>query len=133
MRSAAGNAGSLMTMRRVARASARAVSMAAYLAALLPVMLAVFGFPETARGGECLAVTAGIAREIGQLTPDGREKSYCVYARAGQTMKVTLTPLAPDLATSGSVISPVSRQNDSGELVMECQFHTTGLRSKSRN
>jgi hypothetical protein len=122
MRSAAGDARSMTTMRPLARTSGRAAYTAAFPAVtlaispavLLAVVAALLSFSQIARGGECLAVTAGIAREIGQLTPDGGEQSYCVYARAGQTMKVTLTPLTPDLVTSGSVISPVSRQSDGG-------------------
>jgi hypothetical protein len=61
-----------------------------------------------------LTVKAGIAREIGQLTSDGAEKSYCVYARAGQTMKVIVKPVAHDLVTQGHVVSPVSHQVDGG-------------------
>jgi len=78
------------------------------------VFLAVFGLANVAQAEECLTVKAGIAREIGRLKPDGGEKSYCVYARAGQTMKVTIKPLAPDMVTQGSVMSPLSRQNDGG-------------------
>lgn len=55
----------------------------------------------------------GAAHEIGRLKPDGGEKSYCVFARAGQTMKVTVKPLAPGLVTQGHVVSP-SRQDDGG-------------------
>ncbi len=55
----------------------------------------------------------GAAREIGRLKSDGGEKSYCVFARAGQTMKVTVKPLAPGLVTQGHVVSP-SRQDDGG-------------------
>jgi hypothetical protein len=61
-----------------------------------------------------LAVKAGIAREIGQLKSDGEEKAYCVYARAGQTMKVTVKPMARDLVTQGHVTSPISHQVDGG-------------------
>ncbi len=57
---------------------------------------------------------AGIAREIGRLKSDGGEKSYCVYARAGQTMKVTVKPMARDMVTQGHVMSPISHQIDGG-------------------
>jgi hypothetical protein len=63
---------------------------------------------------ECLSVTAGIAREIGTLKQSGEGTSYCIYAHAGQTMKVTLKPLTPDLVTSGSVIFPVSHRQVGG-------------------
>jgi hypothetical protein len=81
--------------------------------------LAVLGLASLDRASmvqaeECLTVKAGIAREIGRLKPDGAEKSYCVYARAGQTMKVTVKPVARDLVTQGHVISPVSHQIDGG-------------------
>ena len=80
----------------------------------LAAFLAAFGLANAVQAEECLTVKAGTAREIGRLKPDGREKSYCVYARPGQTMKVTIKPLAPDMVTQGSVISPVSLQNDGG-------------------
>jgi hypothetical protein len=75
---------------------------------------AALSLANVAQAEKCLTVKAGIAREIGQLKSDGREKSYCVYAHAGQTMKVTVKPLASDLVTRGYVISPLSRQNDGG-------------------
>jgi hypothetical protein len=84
----------------------RCIPLAAFSAAL--------GLANVVQAEECLAVKAGIAREIGRLKSDGREKSYCVYARAGQTMKVTVKPLAPDMVTRGNVISPLSHQNDGG-------------------
>jgi hypothetical protein len=84
----------------------RCIPLAAFSAAL--------GLANVVQAEECLTVKAGIAREIGQLKPDGQDKSYCVYARAGQTMKITVKPLAPDMVTHGSVISPLSHQNDGG-------------------
>ena len=69
---------------------------------------------NVAQAEKCLTVNTGIAREIGRLKSDGREKSYCVFARAGQTMKVTVKPMARDLVTRGYVISPLSHQNDGG-------------------
>jgi hypothetical protein len=84
----------------------RCIPLAAFSAAL--------GLANVVQAEECLTVKAGIAREIGRLKPDGRDKSYCVYARAGQTMKVTVKPLAPDMVTRGNVISPLSHQNDGG-------------------
>src|SRR5262249_51864608 len=78
------------------------------------VFSAALSFPNVARAEKCLTVKAGTAREIGRLRSDGREKSYCVYARAGQKMKVTVKPLAPDLVTRGYITSPVSDQNDGG-------------------
>jgi hypothetical protein len=77
----------------------RCIPLAAFSAAL--------AFAIVVQAEECLTVKAGIAREIGRLKSDGREKSYCVYARAGQTMKVTVKPLAPDMVTRGNVISPL--------------------------
>jgi hypothetical protein len=84
----------------------RCIPLAAFSAAL--------GLANVAQAEECLTVKAGIAHQIGRLKSDGREKSYCVYARAGQTMKVTVKPLAPDMVTRGNVISPLSHQNDGG-------------------
>src|SRR6266849_11091994 len=84
----------------------RCVPLAAFSAAL--------GLANIVQAEECLTVKAGIAREIGRLKSDGREKSYCVYAHAGQTMKVTIKPLAPDMVTQGSVIFPISHQRDGG-------------------
>ena len=84
----------------------RCIPLAAFSAAL--------GLANVVQAKECLTVKAGIAREIGRLKSDGGEKSYCVYARAGQTMKVTVKPLAPDMVTRGNVISPLSHQNDGG-------------------
>ena len=84
----------------------RCIPLAAFSAAL--------GLANVVQAEECLTVKAGIAREIGRLKSDGLEKSYCVYARAGQTMKVTVKPLAPDMVTRGNVISPLSHQNDGG-------------------
>ena len=80
----------------------------------LTALLATLSFADVVQAQECLTVRAGIAREIGQLTSDGGEKSYCVYARAGQTMKVTVKPVAHDLVTQGQVVSPVSHQVDGG-------------------
>ena len=80
----------------------------------LTALLATLSFADVVQAQECLTVKAGIAREIGQLTSDGGEKSYCVYARAGQTMKVTVKPVAHDLVTQGQVVSPVSHQVDGG-------------------
>ena len=80
----------------------------------LTVFLATFSLAHVVQAEECLTVKAGIAREIGRLKSDGGEKSYCVYARAGQTMKVTVKPLAPNMVTQGNVISPLSHQNDGG-------------------
>jgi hypothetical protein len=87
-------------------AMSRWITLVAFSAAL--------SFVNVARAEKCLTVKAGTAREIGRLKSDGREKSYCVYARAGQKMKVTVKPLAPDLVTRGYVTSPVSHQNDGG-------------------
>jgi hypothetical protein len=75
---------------------------------------AALSLVNVAQAEKCLTVKAGIAREIGRLKSDGREKSYCVFARAGQTMKVTVKPMARDLVTRGYVISPLSHQNDGG-------------------
>jgi len=80
----------------------------------LTALLATLSLADVVQAQECLTVRAGIAREIGQLTSDGGEKSYCVYARAGQTMKVTVKPVAHDLVTQGQVVSPVSHQVDGG-------------------
>jgi hypothetical protein len=71
------------------------------------------GLANAVQAEECLTVKAGIAHQVGRLESDGREKSYCVYARAGQTMKVTVKPLAPGMITQGHVISP-THQNDGG-------------------
>src|SRR5260370_21645220 len=81
---------------------------------LLAAFLAVLGLASVVQAEECLTAKAGIAREIGRMKSDGGEKAYCVYARAGQTMKVTVKPLAPDLVTQGSVMSPITHQNDGG-------------------
>jgi len=75
---------------------------------------AALGLATVVQAEECLTVKAGIAREIGRLKPDGRERSYCVYAHAGQTMKVAIKPLAPDMVTQGSVMSPITHQSDGG-------------------
>ena len=80
----------------------------------LAVFSAALGLVNVAHADKCLTVKAGIAREIGRLKSDGREKSYCVYARAGQTMKVTVKPLARDMVTQGHVMSPISHQIDGG-------------------
>jgi hypothetical protein len=80
----------------------------------LTALLATLSLADVVQAQVCLAVKAGVAREIGQLTSDGVEKSYCVYARAGQTMKVTVKPVAHDLVTQGHVVSPVSHQVDGG-------------------
>jgi hypothetical protein len=76
----------------------------------LPLLLA---FAPVARADECLRVKDGAAREIGRFKSGPGEKSYCVYARAGQTMKVTITPLTPDMPTLGHIVFP-SRQQDGG-------------------
>jgi hypothetical protein len=80
----------------------------------LTALLATLSLADVVQALECVTVEAGIAREIGQLTSDGAEKSYCVYARAGQTMKVIVKPVAHDLVTQGHVVSPVSHQVDGG-------------------
>jgi hypothetical protein len=80
----------------------------------LTAIVAALSLADLVQAEECLAVKAGIAREIGQLKSDGEEKAYCVYARAGQTMKVTVKPMARDLVTQGHVTSPISHQVDGG-------------------
>ena len=80
----------------------------------LTALLATLSFADVVQAQECLTVKAGIAREIGRLKSDGGEKSYCVYARAGQTMKVTVKPMARDMVTQGHVMSPISHQIDGG-------------------
>ncbi len=80
----------------------------------LTAFLATFSLAHVVQAEECLTVKAGIAREIGRLKSDGGEKSYCVYARAGQTMKVTVKPMARDMVTQGHVMSPISHQIDGG-------------------
>jgi hypothetical protein len=80
----------------------------------LAAVLSVLGLANVVQAEECLTVKAEIAREIGQLKSDGREKSYCVYARAGQTMKVTVRPMVRDMVTQGHVMSPISHQIDGG-------------------
>lgn len=95
----------------------RPVPLAAASAALFALASApgftIAGFPSRAQADACLAVKNGAAREIGRLKSGGGEKSYCVYARAGQTMKVTVKPLAPDMATQGHIVFP-SGQQDGG-------------------
>lgn len=90
----------------------RRIPSAASPAALV-ALLSALGFAHVARAEQCLTVKEGAAREIGRLKSDGGEKSYCVFARAGQTMKVTVKPLAPGLVTQGHVVSP-SHQHDGG-------------------
>src|SRR5258708_26669322 len=84
----------------------RCIPLAAFSAAL--------GLANVVQAEESLTVKAGIAREIGRLKSDGQEKSYTVYARAGQTMKGTGKPFAPDTVTRGNAIPPISHQNDCG-------------------
>ncbi len=105
MRAASGDACGVIVM-------IRRISSAASPAALFAVLSAL-ALAHVASAEECLTVKEGAAREIGRLKSDGGEKSYCVFARAGQTMKVTLKPLAPGLVTQGHVVSP-SRQDDGG-------------------
>jgi hypothetical protein len=99
-------------MYLAARYGCRLIAMSRWIA--LAAFPAVLSLVDAAQAEKCLTVNAGTAREIGRLKSDGREKSYCVYARAGQTMKITVKPLAPDLVTRGYVIFPVSRQADGG-------------------
>jgi hypothetical protein len=60
------------------------------------------------------------------MRSDGGEQSYCVYARAGQTMKVTVKPLVPHMVTQGNVISPlrtaatISESDLLGDAVRRC-------------
>jgi hypothetical protein len=76
-------------------------------------LLSVLAFAEVAKAVECLTVKRGAAHEIGRFKSGPGEKSYCVYARAGQTMKVTITSLTPDMPTLGHIVFP-SRQEDGG-------------------
>ncbi len=76
-------------------------------------LLSVLALSNAAYTAECLTVKDGAAREIGRFKSGPGEKSYCVYARAGQTMKVTITPLTPDMPTLGHIVFP-SRQEDGG-------------------
>jgi|ERR1700751_2779326 hypothetical protein len=78
------------------------------------VFSAALALGNVARAKECLDVNAGIALALGELAPDGIEKSYCIYAHAGQTMQVTIKPLTPDLVTKGIIIYPQSHQADGG-------------------
>jgi hypothetical protein len=82
--------------------------------ALVPALcLAIVGFSPRAQADACLTVKHGAAREVGRFKSGPGEKSYCIYARAGQTMKVTITPLTPDMPTLGHIVFP-SRQEDGG-------------------
>ncbi len=99
-------------MYLAARYACRLIAMSRWIA--LAAFPAVLSLVDVAQAEKCLTVNTGTAREIGRLKSDGREKSYCVYARAGQTMKITVKPLAPDLVTRGYVIFPVSHQADGG-------------------
>jgi hypothetical protein len=76
-------------------------------------LLLLLAFAHVAVADECLTVKDGAAREIGRFKSGPEEKSYCVYAHAGQTMKVTITPLTPDMPTLGHIVFP-SRQEDGG-------------------
>jgi hypothetical protein len=76
-------------------------------------LLLLLAFAHVAVADECLTVKSGAAREIGRFKSGPGEKSYCVYAHAGQTMKVTITPLTPDMPTLGHIVFP-SRQEDGG-------------------
>ncbi len=98
MRAAAGHPGGVSVMIRI-------------VAALSAALLFAPAFVRAA--DECLTVREGTAREIGRFSPHDREKAYCVHARAGQSMKVTITPLSADMATQGHIVSP-SGQEDGG-------------------
>jgi hypothetical protein len=76
-------------------------------------LLLILTFANMACASECLTVKDGAAHEIGRFKSGPGEISYCVYARAGQTMKVTITPLTPDMVTLGHIVFP-SRQQDGG-------------------
>jgi hypothetical protein len=76
-------------------------------------LLLLLAVARAAVADECLTVRHGAAREIGHFKSGPGEKSYCVYARAGQTMKVTIRPLTPDMPTLGHIVFP-SRQEDGG-------------------
>ncbi len=80
----------------------------------LAALIAALALANPVEAEECLSVKAGVVREIGRLDRSGGEKSYCVYARSGQTMRVTVKPLGPDMVTEGRVIYPHSGQNDGG-------------------
>jgi hypothetical protein len=100
-------------------------ALCAVLFALVSVLLSDPG--DGARAGECLTVKEGAVREIGRFKSDGREQSYCVYARAGQTMKVTITPLAPDMPTQGHVVFPSGQQDGgSGGIVFDDKLSEEG-------
>jgi hypothetical protein len=45
-------------------------------------------------------------RLIGEFTAESPEKLYCVFARRGQRMRVTVVPQTPDLNTQGNVRYP---------------------------
>jgi hypothetical protein len=96
-----------------ARYACRLIAMVRWIP-LVAFLATVLGVADAVQAGECLSLKAGMAREIGRLQPDGGEKSYCVYARPGQTMKVTIKPLAPGIVTQGRVIFPLSHQSDGG-------------------
>jgi hypothetical protein len=85
----------------------------AALSAAPLALLSVLAFANMACAGECLTVKDGAAREIGRFKHDPGEKSYCVYAHAGQRMRVTITPLTPDMPTLGHIVFP-SGQQDGG-------------------
>ena len=95
----------------------RSVPLAAASAALFALAsapgFAIVGFSSGAQADACLTVKKGAAREIGRFKSGPGEKAYCIYARAGQTMKVTITPLTPDMPTLGHIVFP-SRQEDGG-------------------
>jgi hypothetical protein len=91
-----------MTMRVLPLAAAALLALASLPAGAGP-----------ARADACMTVKAGAAREIGRFKPDSKDMSYCVYARTGQTMKVTITPLTPGMPTQGHIVFP-SGQQDGG-------------------
>jgi hypothetical protein len=73
-----------------------------------------FGCRSFVGAAECLDVKGGGAREYGRLPSDGSEKSYCIYAHAGQKMRVTIKPLTPNLVTKGIIIFPLSHHVEGG-------------------
>jgi hypothetical protein len=72
------------------------------LVALLPTQT------TSQRADNCKQIhqVQGTARLIGEFTAKSSEKFYCVFARRGQSMRVTVVPQTPDLNTEGNVRFP---------------------------
>lgn len=96
---------------------------------LVTLLLSLAHNSSGAAGAQCIIFKPGqtSARVEGRFTKNVTEVYYSLRARAGQHMRVTITPVTPGLITGGVVIYPSGNQDGGpGGLIFDSDLTETG-------